>query len=125
MKLLSWVLMLCLFSMTGAPIVCGQQEKAGPGVAYQQDIAPIFEGRCVSCHSGTRPPDGLHLDSYQGVIAGSRIGKVLIPGKPQQSEIVKRIRGISKPRMPKNGPPWLSDSEISLIEKWIADGASE
>ena len=43
----------------------------------------------------------------------------------RKSELVKRLKGISKPRMPKNGPPFLPDADIALVEKWIAGGASE
>src|SRR5262249_48832640 len=39
------------------------------------------------------------------------------------SEMVKRIRGISTPRMPFDGPPFLTEAEIQIIEAWIDAGA--
>jgi hypothetical protein len=56
---------------------------------------------------------------------GGKAGKMVIPGEPDKSEMVRRIKGASMPRMPKNGPPWLSDAQISLIQQWIAAGARE
>ena len=68
---------------------------------------------------------GLRLDSYANVMKGGKDGKVVQPGAPEKSEMVKRVKGLSKPRMPRNGPPWLSDTDVALIEKWIAAGAPE
>jgi hypothetical protein len=58
-------------------------------------------------------------------MAGSKDGPVIVPGSPDKSELVRRLKGISKPRMPKDGPPWLSEMQITVIEKWIAAGARE
>ncbi|RMF58205.1 MAG: hypothetical protein D6748_09440, partial [Calditrichaeota bacterium] len=41
------------------------------------------------------------------------------------SELVRRIKGLAHPRMPFDGPPYLSDSEIRLIEKWVQQGARD
>jgi hypothetical protein len=34
-------------------------------------VAPILAERCVMCHSGPAAAAGLHLDTLQGVLAGS------------------------------------------------------
>jgi mono/diheme cytochrome c family protein len=122
MKLLFCVFPLLLLAAT--PGAFAQDQKTGQSVTYR-DIGPIFQSKCASCHSGPRAANGLHLDSYQGVMDGARAGKVLVPGNPQQSELVRRLTGTSKPQMPKNGPPFLPENQISLIEKWIAGGALE
>jgi mono/diheme cytochrome c family protein len=107
-------------SMICIPAVYSQQRAP----AFS-DVNQIFQTRCAKCHSGARPPEGLHLDSYDGVMAGSKDMKVIVKGEPAKSELVKRIKGISKPRMPQNGPPWLPEKDIALIEKWIAAGAPQ
>ena len=98
--------------------------QAGPAASFA-DVSPIFEKRCTRCHSDPKPPKGLRLDSYANVMKGGKDGKVVQPGAPEKSEMVKRVKGLSKPRMPRNGPPWLSDTDVALIEKWIAAGAPE
>ena len=98
---------------------------AQQGAPTFSDVSKIFQTRCDKCHSGSRPPEGLHLDSYNGVMTGSKDMKIVVKGDPGKSELVKRIKGTSKPRMPKDGPPWLSESEVTLIEKWISAGAPE
>ncbi len=74
------------------------------------------------CHSGASPAAGLRLDSLDGILAGSARGKVVSAGDPRNSELLRRIRGESQPRMPMTGPPFLSDDEIERIEQWIAGG---
>lgn len=90
-----------------------------------QDVAEVLNDRCVVCHSGPGAPVGLQLDSLENLKAGSWNGSVAVAGSPAESEIVRRIKGISMPRMPFDGPPWLEDDEIALIEAWIAAGMPE
>jgi hypothetical protein len=66
----------------------------------------------------------LRLDSYEGAIAGSTDGPVLIAGDPDGSELVKRIQGESVPRMPFLGPP-LPPEELELIVSWVESGLAE
>ncbi len=87
-------------------------------------IAPIFQERCVLCHTGEYAPLGLQLDSYAGLLAGSENGPVVVPGAFAASPLYHRITGEAEPRMPLDGPPFLSEAEIALISDWIAAGAS-
>lgn len=86
------------------------------------DVAPILVQKCVMCHSGQAAPAGLRLDTLDAVLKGGAKGPVVKAGAPATSELVRRIKGISQPRMPMTGPPFLADSEIALIERWIAGG---
>lgn len=102
---------------------------AGPAGAQAlvtyADIAPILAERCVLCHAGEFAPSGLALDSYDAVIRGGANGPVLRAGEPAESELLRRIRGTSEPRMPMTGPPFLSDGEIELFEQWVNAGMPE
>lgn len=89
------------------------------GVSYRRDIQPIFTQNCVACHGGSA---GLWLDRYERVMAGSSRGPVVVPGNPEQSEIYRRITGLSQPAMPLRGPR-LNQPQIDAIRAWIAAGA--
>ena len=82
MKLMFYLLSFC-FLCSVATAAFSQDQKPAQAVTYQ-DIGPIFQSRCVSCHSGPRAANGLHLDSHQGVMEGARNGKVVIPGDAQK-----------------------------------------
>ena len=94
---------------------------AAANVTYS-DIASILQQRCVMCHSGPAAPRGLHLDSLEGLLAGSDNGVVIKDGDPAASELVRRLQGTSVPRMPMTGPPYLSTAETGLFEAWINAG---
>lgn len=89
-------------------------------------VAPILLQRCAKCHSDNgimgRPPEGLRLSSWEQVV-GSGERAAVVPGSPRASELWRRVTGIARPRMPHDGPPYLDDAEIALLERWIAAGA--
>ena len=87
------------------------------------DLEPILQARCVMCHASAAPSAGLALDGVDALLAGSARGPVVVPGDPEGSELMRRLRGESLPRMPLTGPPYLSDEEIDLFVRWIAAGA--
>lgn len=91
-------------------------------------VAPIFLSRCAKCHSPTGvmgpAPEGFLTTGYGEILASAERARI-VPGQPGASEIVRRIRGDSRPRMPFDGPPWLEDAEMALIEQWIAAGAPD
>lgn len=101
----------------------------GPGepVTYS-DVAPIFLQRCVKCHSDNgirkRPPEGLRLGTREQILGGGERVAV-IPGLPTASEVVRRITGTARPRMPHDGPPWLTSEEVRVISDWITQGAPD
>ena len=67
----------------------------------------------------------MFLDSYSGVINGGFSGSEVLPGDPEGSRIIRRLRGIdSSARMPFGGP-FLSDDQIGVIAAWIAAGAKD
>ncbi|MCB1895810.1 MAG: hypothetical protein KDF95_11200 [Rhodocyclaceae bacterium] len=101
--------------------------RPGPGetVTYAH-VAPIFATRCAKCHTDNGlmgpPPEGYRLTSYESTVSAADRVRV-VPGAPGASELLRRVRGLSRPRMPFDGPPWLDDEDITLIERWIAGGA--
>jgi len=117
LKVLSpWLLAAC------APAAYAQ---TSPGTVSWSDIQPIVSQRCVMCHTGEFAPLGLNLQSLEGLLAGSDNGSVVVSGDADGSELIRRIRGESQPRMPMTGPPFLSDEEIALFEAWVVGGLQE
>ena len=99
--------------------------KPGEPVTYAH-VAPIFATRCAKCHTDHgimgAPPEGFRLTSYEFTLSATDRARV-VPGQPLASELVRRVRGMAEPRMPFDGPPFLSEDEIRLIEAWVAQGA--
>ncbi len=91
---------------------------------YAEVDAVFAKYHCTVCHGGADPRAGLNLESYARLLKGGKSGQVVIPGDPGKSELVRRLKGLSEPRMPYTGPPWLTDEETRTIEGWIAAGAT-
>jgi mono/diheme cytochrome c family protein len=101
-----------------------QGALAGESPPDWVEIGAIFRERCIMCHSEAAAERGLRLDTYAGAIAGSEYGPVLIPGDPSSSELIRRLNGASRPRMPFLSRPLTSEA-IDLIERWIEAGLPE
>jgi hypothetical protein len=86
-----------------------------------REVSVIFVERCVMCHSDKGAGRELRLDSYGGVVSGSINGPVVIAGNAESSELIRRLRGQSQPRMPFLSYP-LPEEQIDLIARWIEGG---
>ena len=92
-------------------------------VSYTNQIQPIFNANCTSCHVGGGAAT-LDLTSYSGVMSGGVSGLSIISGDNENSLLYIRIilpEGEAG-SMPPNDP--LSQEEINLIGDWINEGAN-
>lgn len=97
-------------------LVFGAAENA---VDFDRDIAPIFEEKCLFCHNASDAEGDLTLDSRHSAMEHP---DTIIPGDASASYLIDVISG-PNPDMPEDGDP-LSDAEVSLIERWIDEGAA-
>jgi len=110
-----------------APAAVAPAQSSGGPVTWAQ-VAPLLARRCTKCHAPQGlmgpPPEGLRLTSHAETLASGERARV-VPGAPEASELLRRIRGQARPRMPYDGPPWLEEAEIALIAAWIEQGARD
>ena len=91
-------------------------------ISYDANVKPILLSRCVVCHGGSRgTEEGLNMMSYEGLIAGSDNGPVIIPGDAEGSLLIELI---TKQEMPKRGPK-LTPPQVQIITDWVNQGALE
>lgn len=100
---------------------------ADDGVAFfEAKIRPLLAEHCYECHSvrAKKLKGGLLLDSRAGVRKGGDSGAVLVPGKPDESRMIKALSyRDSDLQMPPDGK--LDDALIDLLREWIAKGAPD
>jgi hypothetical protein len=86
---------------------------------FADKVGPILRDNCVGCHNEKNRSSGLSLASEADLLAGgARRGPLVQPGKPDDSTLLKILRGQVEPRMPL-GKPALAEGEISAIVEWI------
>jgi mono/diheme cytochrome c family protein len=95
-----------------------------PALDFERDIQPILV-RCVQCHGPGQARGGLRLDQRAAATAVADSGsKAIVPGQPDQSELLKRILATANgQRMPPKGDR-LGAGEVEKLRRWIADGAA-
>ncbi len=98
----------------------------GQAIRFNRDIRPIFTKHCTSCHGGVKEAGNVSLIYRERALGEGKSGaRAIVPGKPEESELVRRI--VSKdpdevmPK-PKHGPP-LVERDVALIRQWIQEGA--
>lgn len=90
---------------------------------FSATAGPILARHCTSCHSGTDAESGLRLDRRASVLSGGDSGQAaVVPGQPEQSELIRRVTATDDSRMPPEGPRLSSDERQQLIA-WIRGGA--
>ena len=97
--------------------------RLGAAVDYVREVKPILAEHCYRCHGASQQKSGLRVDTAALAAKGGENGPAFKPGQAQ-GLMVQVIKGTHPDiaRMPYKKPP-LSDSQIALIEKWIAEGA--
>src|SRR3954468_14208025 len=58
---------------------------------FEKRVRPILVERCYECHGEKKHKGGLRLDSAAAVLKGGDSGPALVPGKPEESRIIKGI----------------------------------
>ena len=97
---------------------------SGHRVDYNTEVKPIFNKNCITCHGGVKRQSGFSLLFRSEAMAKNKSGKpAIIPGDPENSELIKRLT-LKDPeeRMPYKHPP-LSTKEITTLKTWIKQGA--
>jgi mono/diheme cytochrome c family protein len=99
---------------------------AGNGpVDYLRQIKPILAEKCFACHGALQQKAELRVDTVKAILAGGENGPALQPGASERSLLLDRVLGRhGLRRMPpaSEGEP-LSETQIALVRRWIAEGA--
>lgn len=88
---------------------------------FETSVRPVLAESCYSCHTQTKL-GGLRLDSKQAMLEGGKSGPALVPGKPDESLLIRVVRHeIPEQKMPMGGK--LADDQIAALTKWVSAGA--
>ena len=87
-------------------------------VSYKNDIMPLWEGQCVSCHQGSVPPDLRPDNSYDSLLNG-----FVEPNDSGNSILyLSLIHADNVSPMPTPTTKWPA-SQTDLVKAWIDQGA--
>ncbi len=128
--LLALFLSACGSHYVPPPEVARAIKSLPPKVDYNWDVRPILSQNCFLCHglaNSTRKA-GLRLDlaeSAYGKLPETPDKRAIVPGRPEESELVRRITETNpEERMPpRETHKVLSPVEVATLVKWVEQGA--
>lgn len=134
----SWVVMALTQALPAgtaadAPLVAKQtaplqSQPQGEKVAFTEQIKPLLERSCVGCHAGGRPAGLLRVDLREALLKGGESGTAaVVPGQSVRSLLIEYVSDRSEAEMPPRATrdkfPALSKEEVTLLRRWIDQGA--
>ncbi len=111
-----------LFSLFAVAPAVGAAEP----VAFNRDIRPIMSDTCFHCHGfdAKSRKAGMRLDLRDEALKPTKNGVVpIVPGKPEESEIILRIMDTGDPMPPEEAHKKLTAGQKELFRRWVAEGA--
>jgi mono/diheme cytochrome c family protein len=91
-------------------------------VDFVKDIQPIFAENCYACHSAKKQEAAFRLDHKPTVFKGGDLGPAIVPGKPDESLLIKAVRYTTEDlKMPPSKK--LDAPKIAALTKWVEIGA--
>jgi mono/diheme cytochrome c family protein len=112
---------LSLLALAARPARAAEPD---PVEFFEKNVRPLLVEKCVSCHGPQKQKGGLRLDSKAGWQAGGDRGPAVMPGKPDESLLIKAARGAAGvERMPPKET--LTDREVAALVRWVKDGAAD
>ena len=115
-------LSICLLSLCSLHTIADE-------ISFQRDIRPILSDHCLKCHGpdASAREANLRLDVEDSALQGGDSGvAALTPGKPDQSELIRRI--LSEDESEIMPPPEmkhpLDATQIALLSRWIEAGGN-
>jgi hypothetical protein len=101
--------------------------RADDAISFNRDIRPILSNNCFQCHGPDKKERkaDLRLDTEEGMFADLGGHAAVVRGKPQDSELIRRVTGSAKGASmpPKKSGKKLTPHEIDLLTRWVKQGA--
>jgi len=116
---MKWLLFHCTLALAVA-----SGAVAAP-VDYLREVKPVLAEHCYRCHGALQQKGGLRLDTAASALKGGEHGPGFKPRNSAESLLVQAVQGAhdSISRMPYKKPP-LAEAQISLLTRWVDEGAA-
>ena len=89
-------------------------------VSYSEDIQPLWNNDCTSCHPRLAQPDLTEENSYNSLISGDYV----VPGNADASVLYQSLLGSNGVSLMPTSGQW-PISQIKLVESWINERAQD
>lgn len=120
-KLILFTLLLISLVMLAA---CNREAP----VSFSQDVKPIIDQNCISCHlegGEGYEASGFSMENYEDLMKGTNFGPMIIRGDSAGSNMLVLMEGRADPSisMPHGAMKPVAKADIETIRVWIDQGA--
>src|SRR5689334_953385 len=104
------------------PVASGFAGSLKSNIQFNRDIRPILSDNCFNCHGPDKDKRKakLRLDTREGLFTAIKERAPVVPGKPAESELYRRITSTDPDElMPKSKiGKKLLPRQIALLKQW-------
>ncbi len=109
-------------------LVALKSPAAESKLRFNRDIRPLMSDTCFHCHGPDKNSRkaGLRLDIRDEALKPAKSGELpIVPGKPDQSEIIKRLFADDKDDLmpPEEAHKTFTPQQKEIFKRWVAEGA--
>ena len=127
MKLLRSLALVCI-AYNAMPLTAqepAKKDKLPDKISYYKDVRPIFQMHCQGCHQPAKAQGDYVMTDYAALLKKTGTNEDgIVPGQPEKSMVYQQIvpqKG-KPPAMPRGKDP-LIDRDLTIIKRWIEQGA--
>jgi formylglycine-generating enzyme required for sulfatase activity len=115
-----------VFSLLGGLSLFICELSSSLAVDFKEDVQPILERYCLSCHSGKSPDGDCNLSSHKSAFESGVNAPSIVPFEPDNSLLYTMLTvaiddSQLMPPVDAGGP--LTKEQIETVRAWISEGA--
>lgn len=115
-------LITLLFAGLGLRTLSAAEPEPAQVEFFEKKIRPLLVEQCLKCHGPAKQWSNFRVDSRAALLKGGDFGIGVVPGKPDDSLLIKAVRQSDEElSMPPKSK--LSAQQIADLETWIKQGA--
>lgn len=119
-RLFRWSIAFVMFQVSTFSVAAEETADA----LFENQIRPVLVETCFGCHGDARESGALRVDSQAALMKGGESGPAIVPGKPEDSLLMKAIRRHEDvSAMPPAKEKALRADQVAAFEAWIQAGA--
>ena len=112
---------ICLLTL--ACISSGAKPRRDETRFFDDQVAPILIKNCLGCHNHELDDGSISFENRATLLKErASAASAVIPGKPQESPLIRAIRHDGNIQMPPGKK--LSPRDIAILTEWIRHGAT-
>jgi hypothetical protein len=97
-------------------------EKQRPVVTFWEDVYPVLQRACLSCHGPSRQAAHFRIDRREDYFGRDGRTAQVVPGDSTRSPLIAIVSG-QRRDMAKADVHRLPDTDVALLRAWIDSGA--